>query len=30
MRWAGDVAGMGDRIGAYRDFVGRTDATIPL
>jgi hypothetical protein len=23
MRWAGDVAGMGDRRGAYRVFVGR-------
>jgi len=30
MRWAGHVTCVGDRRGAYRDFVGRQDATIPL
>jgi len=29
MRWAGHVARMGDRRGAYRDLVGRPDVKRP-
>jgi hypothetical protein len=29
IRWVGHVARMGDRRGAYRDFVGRPDAKRP-
>ena len=30
MRWAGHVAHMGERIGAYRVVVGKTEGEIPL
>jgi hypothetical protein len=30
LRWAGHVARMGDKKGAYRNFVGRPEGKIPL